>query len=158
MTEKERLRLRFKELAREFFSKHDAAALAAIHTSIAGQLSQHLRQQETEFKRIAIYEPMRYELPLRTIVAQIPEIARAILLVPKWDETKMWFDAEPDLVIVPGLFADLAGHRLGRGKGYYDRYLAQSGAYHVFLGYAFQLVDSLPTEGHDQRVNAVITA
>lgn len=158
MTEKEKLRLRFKELATDFFSAHDAAALDAIHSNIAQKLSKHLQAQNKSFKRVAIYEPMRYELPVRDIVAQVPELVEAELLVPHWRGEKMWFDAEPDLVIVPGLFVDKAGNRLGRGKGYYDRYLADSNAACIFLGYSFQVIDAVPAEAHDRQIGTILTA
>lgn len=158
MTEKERLRLRFRELAKEFFLNHDASQLIAIHRSIAQKLNDHVHASGKRLGHVAIYEPMRYELPVRDIVAQVAELKGAELLIPRWNEEKMWFDKTPDLIIVPGLFADKAGNRLGRGKGYYDRYLATSGAHTIFLGYSFQVIDVLPVETHDRRMDAVIFA
>lgn len=62
------------------------------------------------------------------------------------------------LVLLPGLAFDRAGHRLGYGGGYYDRFLARE-PHHptVALCYAFQLLDRLPTEPHDIPADAVIT-
>jgi 5-formyltetrahydrofolate cyclo-ligase len=63
-----------------------------------------------------------------------------------------------DLVIVPGLAFSPAGDRLGYGAGYYDRLLAEGRhARAIGVGYAFQLVPSVPTEPHDVRVDAVLT-
>lgn len=64
-----------------------------------------------------------------------------------------------DLALVPGLAFTRAGHRLGRGKGYYDRFLAQlrPGCFKCGIGYDFQLVDELPTEPHDVPLDAVVT-
>ncbi len=63
-----------------------------------------------------------------------------------------------DLVIVPGLAFTARGDRLGRGAGYYDRFLAALPARvaTVALAFACQLRDSLPVEPHDQRVGAVL--
>lgn len=63
------------------------------------------------------------------------------------------------LVIVPGVGFTPQGHRLGRGKGYYDRALAAAeGAPGLFgLCFSCQLVVDLPSEAHDQRVQAVVS-
>jgi 5-formyltetrahydrofolate cyclo-ligase len=62
-----------------------------------------------------------------------------------------------DLVIVPALAADRAGHRLGRGGGSYDRALARVGASvsTVALLYDDELLDEVPAGQHDQRVRLV---
>lgn len=64
----------------------------------------------------------------------------------------------PDLILVPGLAFTRDGHRLGRGGGYYDRWLAtQRGIPTVGICFSCQLVDSLPVESHDLRVDAILT-
>ena len=66
--------------------------------------------------------------------------------------------AQIDCVIVPGAAFDVQGGRLGLGGGYYDRFLPQAAnAVKVALAYDFQLVDALPTEPHDVKLDAVIT-
>jgi len=63
----------------------------------------------------------------------------------------------PDLVFVPGLAFDVWGWRLGRGKGFYDRFLAGCGAYRLGLAFLCQVVNEVPREGHDQRVEGLVT-
>lgn len=67
---------------------------------------------------------------------------------------------EIDLMLVPGVAFTAAGDRLGRGRGYYDRYLAQAAvrAARVGVCYAHQLADALPTEPHDVRMDGVVTS
>lgn len=62
-----------------------------------------------------------------------------------------------DLILVPGVAFDLTGHRLGRGKGFYDRLLA--GVYGHKCGVAFdaQIVATVPAESHDVLVNSILT-
>lgn len=66
---------------------------------------------------------------------------------------------EIGLILVPGLAFTRSGLRLGRGGGFYDRYLARLPASAVRIGVCFdgQLRETLPEEAHDQRVNAVAT-
>jgi len=56
-----------------------------------------------------------------------------------------------DLVVVPGLGFTESGHRIGRGMGFYDRFLAQSEFIGVSCGLAFeeQIVASIPLLDHD---------
>ncbi len=74
---------------------------------------------------------------------------------PTGDETVSVNDIE--LVIVPAVGYDSRGNRVGRGKGYYDRLLAESRATKVGVVYDFQVVDEIESEPHDVRVDIVIT-
>lgn len=66
---------------------------------------------------------------------------------------------EIDLFFVPGLAFDHHGLRLGRGAGYYDRYLAnaRTGALKIGLAYQRQISPGLPAEPHDISMDLVIT-
>lgn len=61
-----------------------------------------------------------------------------------------------DLVLVPALAVDHAGNRLGRGRGFYDRALAAVTATVVAVVYDSELIDDVPAEVHDHRVDAVL--
>lgn len=64
-----------------------------------------------------------------------------------------------DLVIVPGLGFSDRGHRIGRGMGFYDRFLAQPEFAGLSCGLAFeeQLVPDLPVLDHDMPLNMLAT-
>ena len=64
-----------------------------------------------------------------------------------------------DLIIVPGLAFDKQGGRLGYGGGYYDRFLCnlKSNALLLALAYDFQLINEVPMEKFDIRINGIIT-
>ena len=66
---------------------------------------------------------------------------------------------EIDLVVCPGVAFTADGRRLGRGRGYYDRYLGDPAfrGFRVGVCYAHQLVDDLPVEPHAVRMDRVIT-
>lgn len=64
-----------------------------------------------------------------------------------------------DLVVVPGLGFDAEGNRLGRGRGFYDRFLAQEQFHGRSCALAFeeQFVDSIPAADHDIGVQMLVT-
>lgn len=68
---------------------------------------------------------------------------------------------EPDILFVPCAAFDRSGHRIGFGMGYYDATLAYLRARRpilaVALAFACQMVDEIPAEAHDERLDAVIT-
>ena len=66
--------------------------------------------------------------------------------------------AQIDCVIVPGAAFDVSGGRLGLGGGYYDRFLPLAvNAKKIALAYDFQLVDNLPLEEHDVKIDIILT-
>ncbi len=68
-------------------------------------------------------------------------------------------NANCDVIVFPGAAFDVYGHRIGYGKGYYDKYLANLKIKPLCVGlcYDFQLVDSIPNEKHDVTMDVIIT-
>jgi 5-formyltetrahydrofolate cyclo-ligase len=64
-----------------------------------------------------------------------------------------------DLVLIPGVGFDQDGHRLGRGRGYYDRALrgVLAGALRVGLAHECQVISHVPVDPHDERVDYIVT-
>ena len=62
-----------------------------------------------------------------------------------------------ELILVPALCCDKQGFRLGQGGGYYDRYLAQTRAVRIGVCHDFALLDAVPTQAHDARMDGVVT-
>jgi 5-formyltetrahydrofolate cyclo-ligase len=64
-----------------------------------------------------------------------------------------------DVVVVPGLAFTSAGDRLGQGGGWYDRFLSavRGDCVTIGVGFAPQLVEELPVEVHDVRLDVVVT-
>ena len=67
--------------------------------------------------------------------------------------------ASIDFVLVPARGFDRQGNRLGRGGGYYDRYMSAPGFHATRCGIAFaaQLLDALPHDAHDLPVHLLVT-
>lgn len=80
------------------------------------------------------------------------------ILIPPGDELLVSLQPS-DIVLTPGVGFDAKGHRLGRGKGYYDRAFrgAIAGALRVALAYEFQVVPEIPSSPDDERVQWIVT-
>lgn len=88
-----------------------------------------------------------------------PSAWNPAVLEPAFPEARVIPAAEIDLIIVPGLAFTRDGRRLGRGGGFYDRFLARLPTRTTKIGVCFdlQMVGELPTEPHDERLDAVVT-
>ena len=66
---------------------------------------------------------------------------------------------ELDLILVPGVAFDASGGRLGRGAGFYDRFLERAGEGPLLVGVCFetQVIGSVPQETHDRGVDALVS-
>lgn len=63
-----------------------------------------------------------------------------------------------DVAVIPGMAFDTDGHRLGRGRGYYDRFLSRVPfIYKIGLCFGFQLVGEVPTDENDIRMDLIIS-
>ena len=88
------------------------------------------------------------------------ESARWNLLEPPHRDEHVVGVGGIDLFLVPGVAFTADGHRMGRGKGYYDRLLAHPAFRASAFGVCFaeQLVTHLPMEAHDRPVDRVLSA
>ena len=70
----------------------------------------------------------------------------------------VWQDLEKvELIVVPGVAFDRQRNRMGRGRGFYDRLLKSTpNAVKVGVAYDFQLLDAIPTEPHDVKMDRVM--
>lgn len=64
-----------------------------------------------------------------------------------------------DCIVVPGAAFDAQGNRLGYGGGFYDRFFerVKEGTPRIALAFHCQIVDSIPVEVYDKKVNMLIT-
>ena len=133
---------------------------------------------------VAFYMPVRTEIDPRAAMVRAALRGRVLLPITRPGEAlsfrewtpglKMARDAMgievppdtaragvPDVIVVPALAFDRRGHRLGYGGGFYDRTLAafraRGGLAAIGFGYEAQLVDALPSEPLDQRIDLLVT-
>jgi len=115
-------------------------------------------------KRVAV--PISKAEKKELIASQILDLEKELtkgpygILQPKSKYVRPVPIEEIDLVIVPGVAFDKTGRRLGRGAGYYDRFLKKFPKDIPFIGLAFdfQVVEDLPTHSHDIPVQRLLVA
>lgn len=75
-----------------------------------------------------------------------------------WEPENHPYTGKLDLIIVPGMAFDPHGHRLGRGKGYYDRFLTKYPEVKTIgICFDFQYIEEIPTEPHDKIIDEILT-
>ena len=81
------------------------------------------------------------------------------VMEPRAQKTRFVDLDEVDCLIVPGVVFDKRNNRIGRGKGYYDRFLKKFDrkAVKIGLAFSFQVIPRVPVEAHDEMVDQVLT-
>ena len=74
-----------------------------------------------------------------------------------WEPTGPASEETPEVILIPCVAAAPNGDRLGHGAGYYDRFLLRQPGLRICLCFEAFLLDSLPAEAHDLKMDLVIT-
>ncbi len=91
-------------------------------------------------------------------ISSLDELSPGALGIPEPSpDAPLVSPADIDFLIVPCLSGDRAGNRLGRGGGYYDRFLRACRGVSVLICREAMLQDSIPTEPHDVRLSLVLS-
>ena len=172
---------REKNKVRELLVQKRRIMLAADRAEWSEQILQQLEKMQCfrEAKTILIYYPVQNEVDVLPLVKRykkektilFPVSHRHGMTVHPYAGNEMMhrgkfgipepttpaYEGDIDLVIVPAVAFDEKGRRLGRGGGYYDRFIKkQTHATLIGVGYDFQLIEEVPAARHDQRVHRII--
>ncbi|MCM1078794.1 MAG: 5-formyltetrahydrofolate cyclo-ligase [Bacteroidales bacterium] len=161
--------------------EHSEEELAADSEAISRRLLHHPRIQSAEF--IVAYWSLPDEPNIHKAIEVLHGQGKKVLLPCVINDTDMIlrpysgadkmqsgafgiqepYGKETDIsvlqrhrsvILVPGVAFDRHGNRLGRGKGYYDRFLQKAGKpYTIGICHNFQIVDKVPCGEHDIPVN-----
>lgn len=176
-SEKSELRQLIRQQKRQFTQQQ----LGELSLSLCDALRQRLSAVSTT---IIAYWPLPDEPDIRPLLQEWVGEGRVVLLPCVVNDTEMvlrQFTGVTDLregafhimepaslsseqsehskqcAIIPGVAFDAAGHRLGRGRGYYDRFLAaHPSIYKIGVGYPFQLLERVPADVHDVLMDEIV--
>ena len=117
-----------------------------------------LEQAIRDGKRVAV--PKVYGDTMRFLyIEDFSQVTKGYAGIPEPIADEPIAEDPTALVLMPGLAFTETGDRMGYGGGFYDRFLEQEPNHPTLaLCYAFQMVDSLPTEEHDIPVDTVLWA
>ena len=174
MTTKQELRQAIRR-QKQMFSGDDASEALR-------QLRQHPRLINAD--TLLLYSALQDEVPTQSLLDELVAQGKTVLLPRVVSDTdmelrqytglqdlqvgafgileptgKLFTDYEKiDVAVVPGMAFDKEGHRLGRGKGYYDRFLRLlPKTYKIGICFSWQLVDNVPTDEHDILMDQIMT-
>jgi len=169
---------------RVVLQKIPTAARLAVSTQIRARLKEQAFWQNAT--SILFYAPMPDEVDMWPLLAEILAGGK-ITALPRFDSVSNDYSArrvqnlqteigagqygirEPKagcqeiplerlgLILVPGVAFDLQGHRLGRGRGYYDRLLPEIPGTKCGIAFDEQMVDAVPAGALDVRMDFVLT-
>ena len=160
---------------KQMFSGNDASETLR-------QLRQHPRLINAD--TLLLYSALQDEVPTQSLLDELVAQGKTVLLPRVVSDTdmelrqytglqdlqvgafgileptgKLFTDYEKiDVAVVPGMAFDKKGHRLGRGKGYYDRFLRLlPKTYKIGICFSWQLVDNVPTDEHDILMDHILS-
>ena len=177
--DKKELRRYIREQKRHFTPQQ----LGEMSLGIMSSVLTHPRVQEAD--TILIYHSLPDEVDTHSALDKLLAMGKKVLLPKVVSDTEMTIHeytgkdslqpSEPygilepttpelsiincqlSIVVVPGMAYDRQGHRLGRGKGYYDRFLSQiPNIYKIGVCFPFQLVENVLSEETDILMDEVI--
>ena len=155
-----------------------------LHDSVQNQKPVPLIPRLANADTLLIYSALPDEVPTQSLIDELVAQGKTVLLPRVVNDTDMelrqytgtqdlqvgafgileptgglFTDYEKiDVAVIPGMAFDKEGHRLGRGKGYYDRFLRLlSNTYKIGICFSWQLVDEVPTDEHDILMDQIMT-
>ena len=149
---------------------------------LRAQMQEHLRALDAEDRRgrslqicnrvlelpvwkqarvVVVFEPFRYEPEIAPLIADLRRRGSEIIAILPTARSQhdVVIFGPIDLVLVPGIAFTRAGARMGRGAGFFDRFLAHRATRAIKIGiaFSFQIVESLPLDPHDVKLDLVVS-
>jgi 5-formyltetrahydrofolate cyclo-ligase len=107
---------------------------------------------------VLAFEPLQDEPDIRPLAEALRLAGRLALVVGRGDDARVEPPGKIALALVPGRAFDPSGNRLGRGGGTFDRILSGLAAPKWGICFSCQVVERIPAEPHDVRVDRIVTA
>lgn len=132
----------------------------SIFPELQGQIGACYLPLESEVA--PVYQELLHAVPLSLAFPILKDSEMSFAIPNGMPRGSIWLDppyaeVEPSWFLVPGVGFDILGARLGRGKGFYDRYLEGREALRIGLAWSEQILETIPVEGHDCYMDFIIT-
>lgn len=161
MKSKKDLRTEIKKL----FTQQESDFLDIQNKEVQKLVIQYL--QDNNIKTLCCYEHIHNELKTDLVIEYARQNNIKVYTPQMISETEMIliddeyeiYDDTIDLFIIPGRAFSSLWKRLGRGKGYYDRFLVQKKykkSKKIWIGYSFQIFPEIPTSSYDIDMDTII--
>ncbi len=171
-----------KQDIRKMLRQRESTGSSAEASAIISQLRHH--PHVLSARTLLLYSSLPDEVPTQELIDEFVSKGKTVLLPRVINDTDMELRhytggsdlkkgafgiMEPtgelftdynkiDVAIIPGVAFDKEGHRLGRGKGYYDRFLPLlPNAYKIGVCYPSRLLEHIPTDEHDIHMDEIIS-
>jgi len=142
----------------EYFSSGTVALYAAVHQEVDTAL---IFAAAIESHKKVFYPAISGNEMLFRQVESLNSLRKGAYKIPEPCPNGIEHQADQvELIVVPGVAFDIFGHRIGYGKGYYDRFLNHPGrkAHLVGLCHDFQLIEGkIPADSHDIQMDVIVT-
>jgi 5-formyltetrahydrofolate cyclo-ligase len=141
----------------EYLHARGIVVYASIHKEV--DTEEIVRTALESGKKVAFPAVVHHGLVFRE-VTEISLMKRGAFGIMEPCQTGRSFELdEADIFVLPGIAFDLNGHRIGYGKGYYDKTLHRLEGQGRLVGlcYDFQLVDRIAGEPHDVKMDVIIS-
>lgn len=173
MIEKKTLRAKLKEILCDLKYEEKSFAEKEIVIKLERLLRQHRPQT------IGVYAPLKDEVNLEEFLVANQELTAFPKFLDdgcmgfvkaSFDELELSSEfgveilspvgsefVNPEILLIPGLGFDFRNNRLGRGKGFYDRYLKGFKGLKIGVCFKSQIVEQIPCEEHDIKMDMIIS-
>jgi len=156
---------------------------AETRATFSRKIAQYVMDISVDFPEgpVSLFWPIRSEIDTRPLMARLREVGFTLLL-PRVEgsslEFRLWdgvsalvegqfgllepaIDAplrRPATMLIPLAAFDRSGHRIGYGKGFYDRAIAAlNPECKIGLAFSVQEIAAVPFEGHDEKLDRIVT-
>ena len=125
------------------------------------QQNSKVSQRKSETRKML--KSARASIPEATRMGYANSITEQVLRLDEIRDARLIFVyisyvSEVHVSITPGLGFTLTGHRMGFGRGYYDKWFVQNKVKHkIALAFEAQLVDEIPVEDNDVLMDKIVT-
>ena len=155
---------RSEKVVKELFGhpKFSKARSLLVYVAMEHEVETRPLLEEAWRRRKKVYVPRLDSQKKRIQIVELSDLKELKpgsygILEPPLNRNRLGKPEELDLAIVPGLGFDRGGGRLGRGFGYFDRFLFEARkAYKIGLAFECQIVDEIPRDVHDVVMDEVL--